>query len=79
VKELIKRLGQSIRWHIRAGVVTKCYVSFLVLVRCVFVVDVNVLCAFVVAILPDYVKSQLVICLKIERAEVVTNISELAK
>jgi hypothetical protein len=79
VKELIKRLGQSIRWHIRAGVVTKCYVSFLVLVRCVFVVDVNVLCAFMVAILPDYVKSQLVICLKIEQAEVVTNISEFAK
>jgi hypothetical protein len=48
-------------------------------VRCVFVVDVDVLCTFVVAILLDYVKSRLVICLKIERAEVVTNISKLAK
>jgi hypothetical protein len=54
-------------------------VFFLVLVRPVFIVDVNVLCAFVVTILLDYVKSRLVIHLKIERAEVVTNISELAE
>jgi hypothetical protein len=54
-------------------------VSFLVLVRRVFIVDVIMLRAFVVTILLDYIKSQLVIRLKIERAEVVTNISELTK
>jgi hypothetical protein len=79
VKELVERLSQSIRWHIRAGVVTERHVSFLVLVRRVFVVDVNVLCVFVLAVLPDHVESRLVICLKMERVEVVTNISELAE
>jgi hypothetical protein len=59
--------------------VAKRYVSFLVLVRRVFIVDVNVLRAFVVTILPDHVKSRLVIRSKMERAEVVTNISELAE
>jgi hypothetical protein len=54
-------------------------VSFLILVRRVFIVDVNVLRAFVVTILLDYIKSRLVIRSKIERAEVVTNISKLAK
>jgi hypothetical protein len=54
-------------------------VSFLVLVRRVFVVDVNVLRAFVVTILLDYIKSQLIIRLKMKRAEVVTNISKLAE
>jgi hypothetical protein len=48
-------------------------------VRRVFIVDVNVLRAFVVTILLDHVKSQLVIRSKMERAEVVTNISKLAK
>jgi hypothetical protein len=48
-------------------------------VRRVFIVDVIMLRAFVVTILLDYIKSRLVIRLKIERAEVVTNISELAK
>jgi hypothetical protein len=55
------------------------HVSFLVLVRRVFVVDVNVLCVFVLAVLPDHVESRLVICLKMERVEVVTDISELAE
>jgi hypothetical protein len=54
-------------------------VSFLVLVRYVFIVDVNMLYAFVVTILLDYIKSRLVIYSKIERAEVVTNISKLAE
>jgi hypothetical protein len=54
-------------------------VSFLVLVRRVFIVDVNMLRAFVVTILLDYIKSRLVIRSKIEQAEVVTNISKLAE
>jgi hypothetical protein len=79
VKELVERLGQSICWHIRAGAVAERHASFLVLVHCVFVVDVDVLCAFVVTILQDHVKSQLVIRSKMERADVVTDISELAE
>jgi hypothetical protein len=54
-------------------------VFFLILVRYVFVVDVNVLYAFVVSILLDYIKSKLVIRSKIKQAEVVSNISKLAK
>ena len=57
----------------------KRHVSFLVLVRRVFIVDVDVLRAFVVTILLDYVKSRLVIRSKVKRAEVVTDISKLAK
>ena len=79
VKELVERLSQSIRWHIRAGSVAERHVSFLILLSRVFVVDVNVLCAFVVTIFSDHVESRFVVCLKVERAEVVTNISELAE
>jgi hypothetical protein len=79
VKELVERLGQSICWHIHAGAVAERHVFFLVLVRCVFIIDVDVLRAFLVTILPDHVKSRLVVCSKMERAEVVTDISKLAK
>ena len=57
----------------------KRYVPFLVLVRRVFIVDVNMLYTFIVTTLLDYIKSWLIIRSKIEQAEVITNISELAE
>jgi hypothetical protein len=77
VEELVKWLSEAVCGHLGARAVAHFDVAFLTLLLSIFVVDVDVLCALMKSMLADHVERWFIVCLKMERPEIVALIAEL--